>query len=201
MTLYFFFLCILCALLAVLIWPVRRERLLAAAVTLFFFIAAFGLYFIVGAPQMVPLVEARAEKLAAVKTSMLENSEAVKANPKNLAAWIALGQDFVAVEQYAAAANAFKQAVLLSGGDAKLIFAYAKSLILSEDGKVSDHAEKSLEMVLLQEPQHAEARYFIAVRKLQDGNTEAAMQDMKSLYRSLPEGSPLKKTIDGQIGK
>lgn len=199
--LYFILAVILLAALGVLLWPVRRERLLVVAAGLFFFIAAFGIYFIVGAPQIVPLLQMREQKMAAVKTSLLENSAAVKADPRNLAAWVALGQDFVEARQYAAAANAFKQAVVLSNGDAKLIMAYAKSLILSEEGQVGDRAKKSLEMVLLQEPQHEEARYFLAIRKLQDGNSQEAMQEMKSLYRSLPNDSPLRETIDRQIGK
>lgn len=201
MTLYFILAFVLLVALCVLLWPVLRQRLWVIAIGLLFFIAAFGIYFTVGAPWVVPLLAARAQKLEAVKASLLEHSEAVKANPRNLQAWVALGQDFVEAEQYTAAANAFKQSVKLSSGDPKLIMAYAKSLILSEDGKVSDHAKKSLQMVLLQEPKHEEAHYFLAIRKLQDGKTEEAMRDMKSLYRSLPDDSPLKETIDRQIGR
>lgn len=201
MTLYPVLALILLAVLGVLLWPLRREKLFVIATGLFFFIAGFGLYFIVGAPRVVPLMAVRAEKMEAIKTAMLEHSAAVKANPKNLEAWVTLGQAFVETGQYAAAANAFKQAVLLSKGDPKLIMAYAKSLIMEDGGSVSDPAKKSLEMVLLQEPGHEEARYFLAVRKLQDGKTQEAMQEMKSLYRSLPNDSPLRETIDRQIGK
>ena len=132
---------------------------------------------------------------------MLKHSEQVKANPKNLEAWVGLGQDFIESGQWEAATNAFKQAVLLSNGDPLLIMAYAKSMILAENGQVSDQTKKSLEMVVLQQPQHEEARYWLIVKKLQDGKTEEAMKNMKELYSSLPDGSPVKEMIDRQIGK
>ena len=56
-------------------------------------------------------------------------------------------------------------------------------------------------MVLLQQPENAEARYYLTVRKLQDGKTEEAMKDMKTLYHSLPADSALKDMINRQIGR
>lgn len=197
--LYLLFFILLAATLGVLLWPIRSQKQSVAIIGACFFIGAFGLYAFVGSPHIVPLLEVRAEKIAEVKQSMEKNSAIVKANPKNLSAWVELGQAFVETGQLSAAANAFKQAVILSKGDPQLIMAYAKALILSEDGKVSDLAQKSLQMVVLQEPKHEEARYWIAVRQLQDGHTEEAMKSMKELYRSLPADSPVKAMIDRQI--
>jgi cytochrome c-type biogenesis protein CcmH/NrfG len=56
-------------------------------------------------------------------------------------------------------------------------------------------------MVLLQKPQHQEARYWLIVRRVQDGEGETAMKDMQSLYRSLPDDSPLKAMINRKIGR
>ena len=199
--LYAVFSILLLTLLSFLLWPVRRHREFCLVVGALFFAAAFGLYAFIGSPELVPLMEARQERIEDIKASMAKNSAVVKSDPKNLTAWIALGQAFVETGQWDAAANAFKQAVLLSNGNPKLIMAYAKALILRADGQVSLEAEKSLEMVLLQEPEHEEARYWLAMRELQDGHTETAMKMMKALYRSLPDDSPVKALIDSQIGR
>ena len=201
MMLYGIFALLLALKLAIIVWPIRNRPRVAALVCALFFIGAFGLYRLVGTPEMVPLLVERELKIIALKENIVKNSELLKANPKNLPAWIDLGQSFIETGQYAAAANALKQAVLLSGGDPRLILAYAKALIMEAGGKVGDDAKKGLEMVLLQGKKNPEARYFLAVRKLQDGKTEQAMKDMKALYRSLPKDSPLKATIDRQIGR
>lgn len=187
--------------LVILLWPARHHKLFVAGTAFVFLAASFGLYAFLGAPDILPLLEARNQKIAEVKSSMLKHSEQVKANPKDLDAWVGLGQDFIESGQWEAATNAFKQAVLLSKGDPLLIMAYAKSMILAENGQVSDQTKKSLEMVVLQQPQHEEARYWLIVKKLQDGKTEEAMKAMKELYASLPDGSPVKEMIDRQIGK
>jgi cytochrome c-type biogenesis protein CcmH/NrfG len=82
-----------------------------------------------------------------------------------------------------------------------LILAYTKAQVMQADGKVTDEAKKGLEIVLMIQPENPDARYFMALRKLQDGQTSEAMGDMKALYKSLPADSPLKATIDRQIGR
>ena len=108
---------------------------------------------------------------------------------------------FMETSQFSAAANAYKQAVLLSGGNPVFIMAYSRALIMEADGEVTDDAKKSLDIVLVLQPENEEARYFMAVRKLQSGNSREAMTEMKELYKSLADGSPLKAMIDRQIGR
>jgi cytochrome c-type biogenesis protein CcmH len=201
MMLYLYFSIFLLVALGILLWPLRTQAAFAAAIACLFFAGSFGLYYFVGTPEILPLLEKREQRLAEIKTSILKNSEAVKADPHALEAWIRLGSDFMETGQYAAAANAFKQSVLLSHGKPALILAYAKAMIADAGGKVSDAAKKSLEMVLLQDAKNPEARYYLAIRDLQDGHNEKAMKSMKALYHSLPADSPLKEMIDAQIGR
>ncbi len=191
----------LAAVLALLLWPAREHKIFCAATCVLVLAGAFGVYRFVGNPEVVPMVAEYRQKMETVKTALSENAVAVRKNPKNLPAWIALGQAFMETGQWKSAADAFRQAVVLSNGDPRLILAYARALIFVDEGKVGDGAKKSLEMVILQDKENAEARYFLAVRKLQDGDNEAAMKEMKTLYRSLPENSPLKRMIDAQIGR
>ena len=172
-----------------------------ATVSAVFFVASFGFYSWLGAPKIIDAIEVRNAKLQQLKTSITANSELVKTDSKNLGAWIELGQDFLETGQFSAASNAFRQSVLLSKGNPKLLLAYAKSLILSNDGAVGDDAKKALEMVLLQDKQNPEARYFTALYNLNHGKLPEAMSEMKALYHELPDGSPLKNTINQQIGR
>jgi cytochrome c-type biogenesis protein CcmH/NrfG len=199
--LYVIFILLLAIMLIVLLWPLRQQKGLCLSISALFFVGLFALYGWVGSPNILPLLDARQKKIEMLKTSMEKNAAIVKADPNNLAAWIALSQDFIETGQWEAAVNALRRAVLLSNGDPKLIMAYAKAMILVDGGKVSANTQKSLKMVLLQDPKNEEARYYLAVKQLQDGSQKEAMKSMKALYRSLPEDSPLKAMIDKQIGK
>lgn len=190
------------AVLFPLIWPIWKLRPhLAAAIAIIILCSSFGLYQLFGMPHIVPLLEARQMRMDEVRSSILTNSELVKHDNRNLSAWVILGQNFMETGQYNAAANAFKQTVLLSNGSPVLLVAYAKAMIAADDGNVSAASKKALEMALIQDRQNADARYLLAVYMLQEGKNEQAMKAMKELYRSLPEDAPLKATIDRQIGR
>jgi len=209
MMIYGIFCALLLASLAVTLAPLfktgtvtkkQRNRFILGT-SAFFFIGAFGLYHWLGSPEIIPLLTERQEKLASLKQTIVKRSQDVKTNPKNLGAWVELGQSFMETGQFSAAANAFKQSVVLSGGNPLLIMAYAQAMIFAADGKVTDDAQKSLQMALLQQPQNPQARYYLAVRQLQDGHTPEAMKAMKELYHSLPADSPVKAMIDREIGR
>jgi cytochrome c-type biogenesis protein CcmH/NrfG len=194
-----FFIVVAASLL--LLWPLRKEKAPGAWLLLFMIASSFGIYLTIGKPDIIPLMKERNQRLAELRIQIQEDSGQVKRDTKDVAAWIRLGTAFMQTGQYGAAANAFKQAVLLTNGAPDVIMAYAKATIAADDGKVNDASKKSLEMVLLQKPEHKEARYWLIVRRVQDGEGETAMKDMQSLYRSLPDDSPLKAMINRQIGR
>lgn len=209
MNIYLIFSAIMALLLSILLIPVFKDKTIAAktrtifclSVAVFFTIGSFVLYRQFGTPEILPLLKEREEKLSALKEKIIENSEAVKKDPKDLKAWLALGDNFMESDQFSAAANAYKQGILLTQGNPATIMAYARALILAEGGTVTEEAKKSLDMLLMLEPKNEEARYFEAVYKMQSGDTKNAMQEMKELYKSLPADSPLKDMIDRQIGR
>lgn len=179
--------------------PLRRR--IVACIAAVFYIGSLGLYALLGAPGIVPLIEEHNKQLASLQESIAAQSREIQASPKDLGAWVGLGQSLMATGQYKSAAGAFRRAVVLSGGNPLLLLAYASALISDAGGKVTDDARQTLQMVLLQQPENPEARYLLAVRLLQEGKTEAAMKNMKELYHSLPDNSPMKAVIDRQIGR
>ena len=149
----------------------------------------------------MPLLAEREEKLSVLKEKIITSSAEVKKDSKNLKAWIELGDSFMETSQFSAAANAYKQVVLLSDGNPVLIMAYARALIMAAGGTVTPDAKKSLDMLLVLQPKNEEARYFLAVQKMQSGDTQTAMSEMKELYKSLANDSPIKAMINRQIGR
>ncbi|MEQ1705434.1 MAG: hypothetical protein ABL867_05620 [Rickettsiales bacterium] len=209
MNIYIIFSAILVLLLGILLFPVVRDKkisrktrtLFSLAITIFIAGGGFFLYKQFGTPEILPLLAEREEEISALKEKIIVNSEAVKKDPKDIKAWLELADNFMESNQFDAAANAYKQGILLSRGNPELIMAYASALILAAGGKVTQDAKKSLDMLLILQPANEKARYFLAMHKMQSGDTENAMAEMKELYKSLPEDSSLKDMIDRQIGR
>ena len=177
-----------------------RQRFIAV-VSIGFFALGFAVYAYVGAPQLIGLIKKRDHRVEELKAEITANMDMVKKDPKSLGAWVTLGTDFLETGQIDSAVLAFKQAVLISGGDPVLVLAYAKAQVLQADGKVTDDAKRGFDIVLMLQPQNPDARYYLALRKLQEGKTQEAMKDMKALYKSLPDGAPVKDMINHQIGR
>ncbi|MEK6746775.1 MAG: hypothetical protein AABY33_07070 [Pseudomonadota bacterium] len=209
MNIYIIFSAILVLLLGILLFPVVRDKkisrknrtLFSLVITMFIAGGGLFLYKQFGTPEILPLLAEREEEISALKEKIIVNSDAVKKDPKDIKAWLELADNFMESNQFDAAANAYKQGILLSRGNPELIMAYASAMILAAGGTVTQDAKKSLDMLLILQPANEKARYFLAMHKMQSGDTENAMAEMKELYKSLPEDSSLKDMIDRQIGR
>ncbi len=180
---------------------VKQRRIFSAIIIIVFCIGSFGLYYQFGTPEILPLLAQREEKLSGIREKITTNSEILKKDPKSLKAWVEIGDSFMETSQFAAAANAYKQSILLSEGKPELIMSYVHALILGADGTVTPEAKKSLDIMLILQPENEQVRYFLAMYKMQSGDAKGAMEDMKRLYKSLADDSPVKALIDRQIGR
>jgi cytochrome c-type biogenesis protein CcmH len=201
MNIYVIYVLICSGVLFALLYPVRKKKVFCAAVSAILLVGGVIAYRQFGTPEIIPMLAQREERLLVLKETILQASEAVKKDNKNIEAWLTLADSFMETSQFSAASNAYKQAVLLSEGNPAIIMAYARSMIIGADGVVSDDAKRSLDMVRMLQPENSEARYYQAVYMLQAGKQPEAMAEMKDLYHSLPEDSPLKDLIDRQIGR
>lgn len=207
--LYGSFCAILMLLLAVVLTPLLRARnltlrrrcIIAGCAFIISCAVMFAVYFQAGAPEVVALSAEREQRLAQLRQSIMQLSQRAKEQPEEVEAWMGLGDAFLQSGQHEAAAQAFREAVKLTGGHPAAIMAYARAMVAEAEGRVTDAAKQSLEMVLLQDSGHPEARYWMAVRSLQEGKAPEAMQALRDLYRSLPDDAPLKAHIDRQIGR
>ena len=167
----------------------------------FVLLGSIALYAAVGSPRVVPLALEYNARIKELHEQIKVTSALIKEHPDNLEAWLTLAQAFSDSGDYAAAANGFKQAVLLSKGHPRIIMAYAEAIIMQAEGVVTDQAKKSIDIALMMDPNLPLGRYYTAVWLLQENRQSEAMAMMKKLYRELPEDSSLKKKIKSQIGK
>jgi cytochrome c-type biogenesis protein CcmH len=181
--------------------PLNTRRLAACVIAAMFSFGVFSTYALTGAPEIVPMLRKHREETAMLQADILEQSNLIRESPRNLQSWLKLGQSYMGLGRYDSAVNAFRQASILSKGSPPVLLAFAGAMISQAGGLVTDDAKKSLEMIILQQPDHAQARYLLALRMLQDGHNAEAMKSMKDLYRSLPSDSPVKAMIDRQIGR
>lgn len=167
------------------------------------FVCAFSaaVYAYAGSPSIAMQNMERLQTIRDAKPQIAALQAEVQSHPDRIKAWAKLGEIDMSIGRYSSSAEAWKHAVLLTGGNPAVILQYNKALIFAANGTVTDDAKKGLEMVLKLNPGNPEARYFLALRDLQDGNTQQAMQKMKALYHDLPQDSPIKEIIDRQIGR
>lgn len=204
MTIFILSMMLLLALvLTLLLLPMWRAGERKAAKQLAFAITAGSvlLYALWGSPRVVPQAMERSAELHALQKQIKVTSALIKENPNNLEAWLTLAQAFSDSGDYAAAANGFKQAVLISKGQPRIIMAYAESLILQAEGVVTPAAKKSIDIALMIDPKLPLARYYQAVWLLQENRQPEAMAMMKTLYNELPEDSSLKRRMKDSIGR
>lgn len=194
---------ITCGLLAWLLWPNIRakQHRFCARISACVVVLAAALYLYVGAPRVIaPLSvhNAFVKKATDIKNVYLP---IVAEKPNDLEARLFLGQAYFDLGAFTESAAQFKQAVLLSKGEPRIIMAYAEALIMQENGVVSAVSKKSIDIALMIDPKLPLARYYKAVWLLQEGKQEEAMAMMKALYAELPDDSSLKKRINAQIGR
>lgn len=209
MELYLSFSAVLVAVLAVILIPVFRSKeftqrqryRLSGALFIFSFVVVFGVYYGVGAPEVVPLQAERQQRMTAIRDDITRLSQALKDHPDDARSWAELGDNFMQTGQFKGAVNAYKQAVILSKGNPRVIMAFVEGQIADAQGVVTEDAKKGLTMVLMQEPGNSKARYWSTVALLQAGKNAEAMKQMRALYQSLAEDDPVKKLIDKQIGR
>lgn len=206
--LYGGFCLVLLAALAMIVIPVLRtpelslkQRYeLAGTLFVFFFAAAYGIYYYLGAPEVIRLNAERELRIAQIRQLISQHSQIIKEQPENVDSWYILGQSFMQTGQYKGAVNALKQAVKLSNGNPQAILAYVGALVAEAEGRVTDDAKKGAEMVLVQEPKNPEAEYYLALHRMQTGDKEGAIERMRDIYYRIPDQSPVKPMIDIIIG-
>jgi cytochrome c-type biogenesis protein CcmH len=181
--------------------PPSHRLTLAMAVVLP--LAGFGLYLVLGSPQLPSqsAMERLAEERQRTSPAIQKLEAQVAASPSDAQGWIGLGRAYADVDRAKDAADSFAKAMALGRNEPDVLREYAHAAILAEQGRVTSDAQVALQRALAADPTDPIARFFLALAKAQNQDLEGALTDWLALERELPANAPLHDLLAENIDK
>lgn len=126
-------------------------------------------------------------------------AERLRQNPNDQKGWLLLGHSYMAMEQYADAAKAYRKA--LEVGDKRLDIAlnYAEALVFGSDAAMPDEAVKIFRQVRDAAPREPKSRYYLGLNMAQTGDLRGALQEWVDLRALSSKDAPYMGMLEGQI--
>jgi cytochrome c-type biogenesis protein CcmH len=149
------------------------------------------------AGPVVPAAEAQAAGEVAALVAGLEKKMAE--NPSDPEGWRMLGWSYFQVQRFADSAAAYAKAVALKPDGIGYQSAYGEALVQAGDGRVTPEAAKAFQAAKDQDGSDARARYFLGVKKQQDGDAKGALDDWITLLGESAGDAPWVPQLRGII--
>ena len=160
-------------------------------------LAAIALYLGIGAADRLPPAPSAARLAAStvdparpVSEPVADLEKRLADNPDDINGWVRLGESYAEFGRFDDAATAFAKAVALDPGSAYLQAAHGEALVLSSRGDVSDEANAAFTRALELDAREPRARYYLALRRYQQGDEEGALTALAALVNDAPDGAP-----------
>ncbi len=166
-------------------------------------LAGFGLYLLLGAPNLPSqsaMARLEAERQRSSPQSIALEAQ-VAASPSDAHGWIDLARAYADLDRSKDAVAAFAKAMALGRNEPDVLRQYAHAAIMAQQGTVAADAQNALRRVLAADPTDATARFFLALARAQNGDVEGALTEWLALERDLPETAPLRQTLAQNIDK
>lgn len=170
-------------------------------------LAAFVVYLAVGAPGIpdFPLADReqamRAAGMPDIGRAIARLEDHLKMQPDDLEGWILLARSYGALERYAPAAEAYRNAVTLSGSRPEVVSAFAEALVMREGGNVTEEARSLFAEVHAKAPDDIRARFYLGLAKAQAGDGKGAIQDWQALLASAPADASWLPALRAEIAR
>ncbi len=119
--------------------------------------------------------------------------------PNDARGWAVLAPVYKRVGRYRDAANAYRKALALSGPDADLMTDMGESLVLANNGLVSNEAQEVFEAARKAAPKHMKARFYVALAQRQEGKTAEAIAGWTAMLAESPPDAPWRTAVEQQI--
>lgn len=172
----------------------RGVRLIAMAAVLAVPVISWGLYAFIGSPGLPSLPrEARLTQDpegAPVEALIARAEEYLAQNPDDARGWEVLAPVYLRLGRFDDAKTAYQTLLRLSGDQPGYRAGLGEALVGAAEGLVTDEAEDAFRAALALEPANGKARFFLAIARAQDGESERAREMMRTLAGELPENSP-----------
>lgn len=167
-------------------------------------IAAAALYASMGQPELAntsaPSSAAPAQQAAAQPGAEAPSAEVaqlitgleakMQSTPDDPEGWRMLGWSYFQTGRYADAAKAYARAIAIDPAGAGYQSAYGEALVQEAGGQVTPAAAAAFELAARQDGADARARYFLAVRKAEQGDRQGAINDFLTLLADSPADAP-----------
>ena len=181
------------------------RRTVAIAVALFVPLLTLGLYLTYGSPG-VPSYPTAARTQAPLEGAQIGDLIArvearLREHPEDGEGWDVIAPVYLRLGRFRDAADAFDRAARLKGESVKRLSGFAEASVLGADGIVTEDARLAYEKILKLEPGRAEARFWLALAKEQDGKLGEAVADYKALLSESPPDAPWRGALERRIAE
>ena len=190
--------------------PQRRMRYVGLATLGLAPVAAALIYAQIGTPAALnpEMRDAPADPAAAIaamnpddRNEMIEGmveglAGRLAADPNDLAGWRMLARSYGVLGRHADAADAWREALVLSNGAVDDWRGLAMALIETNDATAAPAVKEAFEEVLLQEPADPLALYFLGHAAMSDGDAARANDLWTTLRMQLSDDAPLADELD-----
>lgn len=177
-----------------------RSSLALVVACLFPPLFAFGFY----SATRTPLpVKTPAQTTAPQQNSLPEllaaAEERLKNEPDDLRGWTVVAPVYVRLGQLDQAVNAYRNAVRLAPEEAELKIRLAETLILANQGTVSEEAAAIFTAVSAKTSNHPTAQYYLGLREVQRSRPDRAREIWQAMVASASGNEPWLQQVEAQI--
>lgn len=164
---------------------------------------ALGAYLLIGRPDLpAQPLQARIDSAVANQdmVAMVRQVERhLEQKPNDARGWMVLAPAYKRMARYNDAANAYRKAIAISGPDPDLMTDMGESLVLANNGLVSNDAQKIFEAVQKAAPKHMKARFYLALAHQQEGRTADAIAGWNAMLAESAPDAPWRAAVEQQI--
>ncbi|MCH7864263.1 MAG: c-type cytochrome biogenesis protein CcmI, partial [Proteobacteria bacterium] len=183
------------------------NRALAAALAVLLPAGAFGIYFVLGSPDLPdrPFAERNIGEEIIAREGRLERNEVLQMAarllkrlekaPGDADGWVLLGRTYLTIDEFDDAIGAYRRAMEASGRRPEIAADYAEALMLANEGRIGAEVRGLFEDIAKARPLNLKARYYLGLDMAQQGNLKGALQAWVDLTALSPAGAPWRRGV------
>jgi cytochrome c-type biogenesis protein CcmH len=185
-----------------------RRPLAALGLLVIFAVVSVALYGRLGSPELpsvpfagrveTPRQGADPATPAAVET-MIEGLEQRVAQSPDLEGWARLGQAYELAGRFDDAVRAYREAVALDDGSARLHAALGEALVMTNDGIVGPAANAAFARALALDADEPRARFYRGLALAQEGDRQGAFDAWAELIAGSPAAAPWRPEVQRRV--
>jgi cytochrome c-type biogenesis protein CcmH len=182
-----------------------RHRRFAVATAAAVPLLTLAVYLAYGSPGMPSGAQSAhtdaGREVAELARMIAKVEERLRAAPQDGKGWEVIAPVYLKLGRFADAAAAYATAARLQGESVDLLAGLAEASIMAKNGVVTDEARTAYAKILKLEPGRAEARFWLALGKEQDGRLGDALADYSALLKEAPPAAPYRPALETRIAE